>query len=94
MPEAVLFRVSREALSLRICFAGHPGEIELPGRVGNSISPGCPAKQIRKDSASRLTRNNTASGTDQHQLPPGSIRGKSGCHGADLTRLGLQRVIV
>lgn len=35
MPEAVLFRVSREALSLRICFAGHPGEIELPGRVGN-----------------------------------------------------------
>ena len=35
MPEAVLFRVSREALSERICFAGHPGEIELRGRVGN-----------------------------------------------------------
>ena len=42
MPEAVLFRVSREALSRRICFAGHPGEfaghpgeMELRGRVGN-----------------------------------------------------------
>lgn len=35
MPEAVLFRVSHEALSERICFAGHPGEIELRGRVGN-----------------------------------------------------------
>ena len=35
MPEAVLFRVSHEAQSQRICFAGYPGEIELRGRVGN-----------------------------------------------------------
>ena len=36
MPEAVLLRVRREALSERFCFAGRHGEIELRGRVGNS----------------------------------------------------------
>jgi hypothetical protein len=35
VPEAVLFGVSLEALSERICLAGHPGEIELRGRAGN-----------------------------------------------------------
>jgi hypothetical protein len=27
--------MGHEALSQRTCFAGHPGEIELRGRVGN-----------------------------------------------------------